>query len=57
MFAVSISPMNEGLMYPWMRFIRGVIDSEDLPLISAEKCCNKTQLSAASRQALPKTSG
>jgi len=29
---VLISDNLEGLMYPWMRFMRGVIDSEDLPL-------------------------
>jgi molecular chaperone HtpG len=29
---IFITDDCEGLMYPWMRFIRGVIDSEDLPL-------------------------
>ena len=29
---VLISEDLDGLMYPWMRFMRGVIDSEDLPL-------------------------
>lgn len=29
---VYISDGLDGLMYPWMRFVRGVIDSEDLPL-------------------------
>ncbi len=29
---VFISDSVEGLMYPWMRFVRGIIDSEDLPL-------------------------
>lgn len=29
---VFISETVENLMYPWMRFVRGVIDSEDLPL-------------------------
>ncbi|MCB1551656.1 MAG: molecular chaperone HtpG [Alphaproteobacteria bacterium] len=29
---IYITDECEGLMYPWMRFIRGVIDSEDLPL-------------------------
>ncbi|MCB9989448.1 MAG: molecular chaperone HtpG [Rhodospirillales bacterium] len=29
---VFISDDCDGLMYPWLRFLRGVIDSEDLPL-------------------------
>lgn len=29
---VFISDGLDGLMYPWLRFIRGVIDSQDLPL-------------------------
>lgn len=29
---VFITDDCDGLMYPWMRFVRGVIDSEDMPL-------------------------
>lgn len=29
---VFISDQCEGLMYPWLRFMRGIIDTEDLPL-------------------------
>ena len=29
---VFISDKLDGLMYPWLRFMRGVIDSQDLPL-------------------------
>ncbi|MCK5283952.1 MAG: molecular chaperone HtpG [Alphaproteobacteria bacterium] len=29
---VMIADDLDGLMYPWLRFVRGIIDSEDLPL-------------------------
>lgn len=49
---VFISDDVEGLMYPWLRFVRGVIDSSDLPLNISRETLQYNPLIAKMRTAV-----
>ena len=51
---VFITENCEGLIYPWLRFLRGVIDSEDLPLNISREMLQHNQVVARIRSAVAK---
>lgn len=51
---VFISDNVEGLTYPWLRFVRGVIDSEDLPLNISRESLQYNPIIARIRTAVTK---
>ncbi len=51
---VFITDSLEGLMYPWLRFVRGVIDSEDLPLNISRESLQYNPLIAKIRTSVTK---
>ena len=51
---VFISDGLDGLMYPWLRFVRGVIDSEDLPLNISRESLQYNPLIAKIRTSVTK---
>ena len=51
---VLISDDVDGLMYPWLRFVRGVIDSADLPLNISRESLQYNPLIAKIRSAVTK---
>lgn len=51
---VFISDNIEGMMYPWMRFVRGVVDSEDLPLNISRESLQYNPIIAKIRTAVTK---
>lgn len=51
---VFISDKIDGLMYPWLRFVRGVIDSEDLPLNISRETLQYNPIIAKIRTAVTK---
>ena len=51
---VFISDDCQGLMYPWMRFLRGVIDSEDLPLNISRESLQHNQIISKIRSGVAK---
>ncbi len=51
---VFISDDCQGLMYPWMRFLRGVIDSEDLPLNISRESLQHNQIITKIRSGVAK---
>ncbi|MBX2834005.1 MAG: molecular chaperone HtpG [Micavibrio sp.] len=51
---VFISDKLDGLMYPWLRFVRGVIDSQDLPLNISRETLQYNPIIAKIRTAVTK---
>ncbi len=51
---VMISDNLEGLTYPWLRFVRGVVDSEDLPLNISREGLQHNPIVAKIRTSLTK---
>ena len=51
---VFISDAIESLMYPWLRFVRGVIDSQDLPLNISRETLQYNPLIAKIRSGVTK---
>lgn len=51
---VFITDQCEGLVYPWLRFIRGVIDSADLPLNISREVLQANPLIVTIREAVTK---
>ncbi len=51
---VFVSDAADGLLPPWLRFLRGVVDSEDLPLNISREMLQTNPLVARIRQGLTK---
>lgn len=51
---VFISDSLDGLMYPWLRFVRGVVDSQDLPLNISRESLQYNPLIAKIRSGVTK---
>lgn len=51
---VFITDNCDGLMYPWLRFMRGVVDSQDLPLNISREMLQTNPLVMKIRQGLTK---